>query len=131
MNLGAVSETITVSGASPLVDMTIDGHSTELTREQLEVLPTTRDGFKAFMGQVPGVRTNLDVGSSGLTDGVVFRVYGQLGESWHMLEGVLASSPTSTAAAAATWTSTRSTGRASRRSAATRRCRGAACWSMP
>ena len=36
MNVGAVSETITVSGASPLVDTTSTATSTELTREQLE-----------------------------------------------------------------------------------------------
>ncbi len=93
LNLGAVSETITVSGASPLVDVTNTATRTELTREQLEVLPTSRDGLKAFMGQVPGVRSNLEVGTSSLTDGVVYRAYGQLGESWNMLEGVLASSP--------------------------------------
>ena len=93
LNLGAVSETITVSGASPLVDVTNTSTRTELTREQLEILPTSRDGLKAFMGQVPGIRSNLDVGASSLTDGVVYRAYGQLGESWNMLEGVLASSP--------------------------------------
>jgi hypothetical protein len=93
LNIGSVSETITVSAASPLVDVTNTATRTELTREQLEILPTSRDGLKAFMGQVPGIRSNLDVGSSSLTDGVVYRVYGQLGEPWQMLEGVLASSP--------------------------------------
>ncbi len=93
MNVGGVAETITVSGASPLVDVTNTATSTELTREQLDVLPTTRDGLKAFVGQVPGVRTNLDVGASSLTDGVVLKVYGQLGSHWQMLEGVLANSP--------------------------------------
>jgi len=94
MSVGALTETITVSGASPLVDPTSTATSTELTREQLEVLPTSRDGFHAFMGQVPGVRTNLDVGSSGLGDTVEFRLYGQLGSPWQMVEGVLASAPT-------------------------------------
>ena len=98
MNVGAVSETITVSGASPLVDTTSTATSTELTQEQLEVLPTSRDGFHAFLNQVPGVRTNLDVGSSGLGDTVVFRAYGQDGSPWQMLEGVLASAPTATGA---------------------------------
>src|SRR6187549_2292481 len=96
MNVGAVSETITVSGASPLVDTTSTATSTELTKEQLDVLPTSRDGFHAFLNQVPGVRTNLDVGSSGLGDTVVFRAYGQDGSPWQMLEGVLASAPTAT-----------------------------------
>jgi len=94
MNVGALSETVTVSGASPLVDTTNTATSTEMTREQLEVLPTSRDGFHAFLNQVPGVRTNLDVGSSGLGDGVVFRIYGQEGSPWQMLEGVLSSAPT-------------------------------------
>ena len=93
MNVGAVSETITVSGASPLVDTTSTATSTELTKDQLEVLPTSRDGFHSFMNQVPGVRTNLDVGSSGLGDTVLFRVYGQTGQPWQMVEGVLTSSP--------------------------------------
>jgi hypothetical protein len=44
MNVGAVSETITVSGASPLVDTTSTATSTELTREQLEVLPRLATG---------------------------------------------------------------------------------------
>jgi hypothetical protein len=98
MNVGGVAETITVSGASPLVDTTSTATSTELTREQLEVLPTSRDGFHAFLNQVPGVRTNLDVGASGLGDTVQFRVYGQIGSPWQMLEGVLTSSPDASAA---------------------------------
>jgi hypothetical protein len=89
MNLGAVSETITVSGASPLVDTTSTATRTELTQEQLDVLPTTRDGLKAFLGQVPGARSNLEVGMSGLSDGVVWRIYGQQDDQWHMIEGVL------------------------------------------
>jgi hypothetical protein len=83
-----------VSGASPLVDTTATATSTELTIEQLEVLPTSRDGFHSFLNQVPGVRTNLDVGASGLGDTVQFRSYGQIGQPWQMLEGVLTSSTT-------------------------------------
>ncbi len=46
------------------------------------------------MNQVPGVRTNLDVGASGLGDTTIFRFYGQDGSPWQMLEGVLTSAPT-------------------------------------
>jgi len=126
LNVGALAETVTVSGASPLVDTTSTATSTELTREQLEVLPTSRDGFHAFLNQAPGVRTNLDVGSSGLGDTVIFRFYGQEGSPWQMLEGVMTS-----ASRGATWTSTPSRGRACRRSGATPRCRGAGCSSTP
>jgi hypothetical protein len=88
MNVGTVAETITVSGASPLVDVTNTATSTELTREALAVLPTTRDGIKAFMGQVPGARTNLEVGMSGLSDGIQWRIHGQSGAYWLTMEGV-------------------------------------------
>jgi YVTN family beta-propeller protein len=98
MNPGAVAETITVSGASPLVDVTSAATTTNLSQTALDDLPTTRDGLKAFMGLVPGMRPNLDVGASGLSDGAVFRVYGQTGEPWHMLEGVMASAPTASGA---------------------------------
>jgi hypothetical protein len=98
LNVGELTETVTVSGASPLVDTTSTATSTELTKEQLEVLPTSRDGFQAFLNQVPGVRTNLDVGSSGLGDTVLFRFFGQDGSPWQMLEGVLTSAPTASGA---------------------------------
>jgi len=91
MNPGAVAETITVTGASPLVDVTSSATTTNLTQRAVDALPTTRDGLRAFLGQVPGVRTNLDVGAGGLSDSVIFRSYGQSGESWHMLEGIMGS----------------------------------------
>jgi hypothetical protein len=89
MSLGTVQETITVSGQSPLVDVTNPATSVDLSSDGLEVLPTTRDGLKAFMAQVPGMRTNLDVGASSMTDTIVIRAYGQLGAPWQMLEGIM------------------------------------------
>ena len=41
------------------------------------------------MAQVPGMRTNLDVGASSMTDTIVIRAYGQQGAPWQMLEGIL------------------------------------------
>jgi len=96
MNPGALAETITVTGASPLVDVMSAATTTNLSQKALEELPTTRDGLRAFLGQVPGVRTNLDVGASGLSDSVIFRLYGQSGHSWHMLEGIMGSASTAT-----------------------------------
>ena len=93
MSLGAVQETITVSGQSPLVDVTNPATSVDMSSESLEILPTNRDGLKAFMGTMPGVRTNLDVGASSLSDGPAFRSYGQSGQSWQMVEGIMFSSP--------------------------------------
>jgi hypothetical protein len=89
LGLGALQETVTVAGASPLVDVKNASTSVELASEALETLPTTRDGLKAFLAQVPGVRTNLDVGHSSLTDGVQIRSAGQTGQPWQMLDGVV------------------------------------------
>ena len=71
------------------MDVTNASTSVELSSEALETLPTTRDGLKAFLAQVPGIRTNLDVGHSSLTDGVQIRSAGQSGQSWQMLDGVV------------------------------------------
>jgi hypothetical protein len=93
LGLGTVQETVTVSGASPLVDVTNPATSVDMSAESLEILPTNRDGLKAFMGTMPGVRTNLDVGASSLSDTVQFRSFGQAGQSWQMLEGIMFSTP--------------------------------------
>ncbi|MCM3879240.1 MAG: TonB-dependent receptor [Vicinamibacterales bacterium] len=93
MSLGAVQETVTVSGQAPLVDVKNASTSIDMSAESLEILPTNRDGLKAFMGTMPGVRTNLDVGASSLSDTVVFRSFGQAGQSWQLLEGIMFSTP--------------------------------------
>ena len=41
------------------------------------------------MAQVPGMRTNLDVGASSMTDTIVIRAFGQQGAPWQMLEGIM------------------------------------------
>jgi hypothetical protein len=53
MSLGAVSETITVSGASPLVDTTSTATRTELTQEQLDVSPPRGMGSRPFWARCP------------------------------------------------------------------------------
>jgi hypothetical protein len=93
LGLGTVQESVTVSGASPLVDVTNPATSVDMSAEALEILPTNRDGLKAFMGTMPGVRTNLSVGASDMSDTVQFRSYGQSGQSWQMLDGVMFSTP--------------------------------------
>src|SRR4051812_47210228 len=70
---GTVQETVTVSGESPTVDVTNPAHSVNISNDAVELLPTNRDGLKAYIGQVPGIRTNLDVGASSMTDTVQIR----------------------------------------------------------
>ena len=89
MSLGTVEETITVSGQSPLVDVTNPVHQRRSVVRRARSSADDRDGLKAFMAQVPGMRTNLDVGASSMTDTIVIRAYGQQGAPWQMLEGIM------------------------------------------
>ena len=95
LGIGAIQESVTVSGASPLVDVTNPATSIIMSSETVDSLPTTRDGLKAYMSLMPGVRPNLEVGASGMTDTIQFRSYGQSGQSWQMLDGVMFSAPNS------------------------------------
>src|SRR5262245_25143535 len=90
MKIGAMSETITVSGQSPLVDVTQASTATTLAADTLRLIPSGTNGIVGFLAQVPGARTNIDVGGSSITDTNIFTANGQTGESWQMLEGVFA-----------------------------------------
>lgn len=88
LKVGALEESITVSGAAPVVDVTSGATATTFTRETLEVTPTSRNGLVGLMAQAPGVRTNADVGGSSITEVPGSRLFGQAGEPWATLEGV-------------------------------------------
>src|SRR5687767_12423078 len=54
MRVGGLEETITVSGASPVVDVTMTQRRDVLTREVLDVLPTGRN-YQTIGAVLPGV----------------------------------------------------------------------------
>jgi hypothetical protein len=93
LKVGGVNETITVSGASPVVDVTSTRTSTQLTRETLELLPTSRNSSSGLMAQTPGARPALDVGGETMQSPPVFRAFGQTGESWQSVEGINTTNP--------------------------------------
>ena len=97
LGVGAVQETVTVSGSAPLVDVASTTTTTQLTRETLELLPTSRNSYNAMMIQTPSARTSvrLDVGGSGFNDSPRFHTMGQLGESWQGVEDIIMQSPAS------------------------------------
>jgi len=67
MKVGGVSETITVSGESPIVDTKATGTATNFTADELGKIPTSRDPF-ALMRSVPGVlvdRVNIGGNETG------------------------------------------------------------------
>ena len=93
LKVGALEETVTVTGDSPVVDVTSTATSTRLTAEMLETTPTGRVGFFALLQQAPGVRNTIDIGgSSANANTITFRSFGQSGEAWQSLEGIVTSS---------------------------------------
>jgi carboxypeptidase family protein/TonB-dependent receptor-like protein len=92
LKVGALQESITVSGQAPVVDTTSTTATTQFTRETLEALPTSRNGIVSLLSQAPGVRTLRDVGGSSLNQVPTYRVFGQAGEPYSTLEGVQTSS---------------------------------------
>lgn len=91
LKVATLSESVTVSGAAPVVDVTSTTARTQLTRETLELIPTGRNSIIAVMIQAPGARPQLDW--SFVTGNPQFKVFGQLGEQWVALEGVVTSGP--------------------------------------
>ena len=90
MKIGTLAETVTVSGQSPLVDVTQASTATTLETTALELLPSGTNGIVGILTYVPGAQTNIEVGGSAVTDTNIFTSNGQGGEVWSLLEGVFA-----------------------------------------
>ena len=65
LRVGAVEETITVSGATPVVDIQSVARHETMTREQTETLPTTRQPNQ-MLALVPGAKVTITNGRSGV-----------------------------------------------------------------
>jgi len=88
MGLATVAESVTVSAASPVVDVSSTAPSTLLTKEFLELTPTTRNGTMSLLTLAPGVRSYLDIGGSQLAENSQTRAFGQGGQVWFTLDGI-------------------------------------------
>src|SRR6202011_1520643 len=68
---------------------------TQLTRETLEVIPTSaaRTGLFSLLQQVPGVRSGIDVSSNVAGQSVAFTVFGQRSNPWQEIDGVVVKGP--------------------------------------
>jgi hypothetical protein len=88
LNVGAIEETVTVSGAAPIVDVAATASSTQFTRETLALTPTSRNGLISLGAQAPGVRGLTDVGGGTVGLPVEFQTFGQKTESSNIIEGV-------------------------------------------
>src|SRR5262249_28267146 len=67
MKVAGVSETVNVTGESPIIDTKQTGTATNITSDELQKIPTSRDPF-AIMRSVPGVlvdRVNIGGNETG------------------------------------------------------------------
>ena len=89
LKVGAVAETVTVSGQTPVVDTTGAAPSVNLSNQFLtEVLPVTRR-IQDILATTPGMSTRFaaDLGG-GTSGGGAYTNYGIAGQSTMMIDGV-------------------------------------------
>ena len=83
LQVGAVEETVTVSGAAPMVDTQNVTQQKVITMEVIQALPNTGTNFAAL---TPGASRNTDVGgSSGSDTGATFTIHGGRGQDTRRL----------------------------------------------
>lgn len=92
MTPGAIAETVTVSGASPVVDLRSTNVTTHFDAEKLASLPGARD-YWAVLAQAPAVAIGrMDVGGSGALTQQPYTAYGLSsagGVNRGMVEGIM------------------------------------------
>src|SRR6266498_1342211 len=88
LKLGAVEESVTVSGQSPVVDVTITTGSVAFTKEVLDSIPRGRD-LQNIFAMAPGVTQAVaDVGGSTMAQRQNLSSYGVLSQPKLQVEGM-------------------------------------------
>lgn len=88
LQLAALQETVTVTGASPVIDVTNSNQQTNFTQEALQNLPNARDIW-SLIGQTPGMMvTRFDVGGSRAGTQTGFSAFGFTGQVRVQVDGV-------------------------------------------
>ena len=86
--LATLQETVTVSGASPVIDTTATRIQQNFKMEQLQSLPNARDMW-ALLAVTPGVSVNrIDVGGNRAGTQAGYTAYGQTGQVRVLIEGI-------------------------------------------
>jgi hypothetical protein len=89
LGVAAVGETVTVSGAAPIVDVSATSGSTQLTNEILQLSATTRNNMLSVLTLAPGVRTFTEVGGGTMMlENPNPRAHGVGGSIWYTLDGI-------------------------------------------
>jgi len=88
LQVSSLTEELTVSGESPIVDLTTTSIGTSFTKELLQDIPNARDVWAA-MSQAPGFQMQgYDVGGSHTGTQTGFLTYGVGDQNKTMLEGI-------------------------------------------
>jgi hypothetical protein len=88
MQVATLQETVTVTGASPIVDTSTTSMGTNFTKELLTEIPNARDVWAA-MSQAPGIQmTAFDVGGSNTGNQSGYRSYGFDTQNQTRVEGI-------------------------------------------
>lgn len=88
MQVATLQETVTVTGASPIVDTSTTAMGTNFTKELLTEIPNARDVWAA-MSQAPGIQmTAFDVGGSNTGNQSGYRSYGFDTQNQTRMEGI-------------------------------------------
>lgn len=88
MQVATLQETVTVTGASPIVDTSTTAMGTNFTKELLTEIPNARDVWAA-MAQAPGIQmTAFDVGGSNTGNQSGYRSYGFDTQNQTRVEGI-------------------------------------------
>jgi hypothetical protein len=88
LHVATLQETVTVTGASPIVDTSTTSMGTNFTKELLTEIPNARDVWAA-MAQAPGLQmTAFDVGGSRTGNQTGYRSYGMDTQNQTRMEGI-------------------------------------------
>lgn len=86
--VATLEETVTVSGASPVVDVTTTAVGTSFDAEKLQSIPTATDMW-SVLSQSPGVRMQgYDVGGSHKSQALGYEGFGIRGQSQFTIDGI-------------------------------------------
>ena len=88
MKVGDLEETLTVTGALPVVDVQNAQVQQQITRETLDLLPTGRSAW-SLAKVLPGITSSgTDVGGSGGFQSLTVNVHGSKGDNVYQIDGM-------------------------------------------
>src|ERR1051326_7566168 len=89
LEVATASETVTVTGESPVVDVTAATVGVNFDQAVLNSVIGARDQW-AVLATTPGVRmTGVDVGGSHMGQSTGYQAYGMSSQSWQTVDGVM------------------------------------------